>query len=335
MNIPTHCPARILRLVHLIAAGALFACGPTSAVQRASSGDAGGGSSPREIDAQASGGAASGGAGANPGGGGTMAMAGGSDGSGGGPGNDTGGPEGGGTGGTPAGAGGSTGEGDGGADEVVALPPDLVPARQALLVVGDPAALTAGDTRLKSVLETRGFAVLVADDAGSSSDAARMDLVAIGSSSASAMVAAKFKDVPIPVLDLESAIYDDMKMTGPGKKTDFDEEDDRRITIVAALQGHPLAAGQTGTVTVNRGGTDPCCGINWGKPAASAAAIANYTAASNGKIAIFGYEKGAKMIDDFVAPARRVGFFAADTTMEHLSDEGLKLLNAAITWLAP
>jgi hypothetical protein len=148
-------------------------------------------------------------------------------------------------------------------------------------------------------------------------------------------VAAKFTDVAVPVLDMEASIFDDMKMTGPVSKTDYDEEDDRRITIIAMQAAHPLAGGFTGTVTVNQGGTSPCCGINWGKPADSAIAVASYSGMVNTKIALFGYEKGAAMVDAFVAPARRVGFFAADTTMENLTSDGLKLLNAAISWVAP
>jgi hypothetical protein len=305
----------------------LLACGPTGAAGRTaadSTGGAGGG-----LDADTMGGAS--GTGGVPGTGGASGgsiAAGGSQ--------ATGGNQAtGGSGAGGSGAGGSDGEPDVAIDEPVALPPDLVPPRQALLVVGDPKALTGGDSRLKTAIEARGFAVTLGDDGGITGDAARMDLVVIASSSASAMVTAKFRDITIPILDLESAIYDDMKMTGPTSKTDFDEEDDRRIIIVTAQEGHPLAAGLTGTITVNRGGTDPCCGINWGKPAATALPIATYTSASNGKIAIFAYEKNAKMVDGFIAPARRVGFFAADTSMEHLTEDGLKLLNAALTWVAP
>ena len=39
-------------------------------------------------------------------------------------------------------------------------------------------------------------------------------------------LAARFKDVTIPVIDIEASVFDDMKMTGLVAKTDYDEEDD-------------------------------------------------------------------------------------------------------------
>jgi hypothetical protein len=331
-------PARSVRrlVVSSVLAGlGLLACGPGSSISRISDEDGGisgtGGDSPSANDAgtggtgagsSGTGGAATGGA---SGTGGTAA--GGSPGTGGSAPTDNG------SGGSPV-IDAAPPEPDVTIDEPVAAPPDLAIPRQALLVVGDPAALTAGDTRLRTALRAHGFTVVVGDDAGTTGDANHMDLVVIGSSCASSMVGAKFRDIAIPVLDMEASIFDDMKMTGPTAKTDYDEEDDRRITMIAAQASHPLAAGLAGSVTVNSGGVDPCCGINWGKPASSAKAIASYTSASNGKIAIFAYDKAAKMVDNFSAPARRVGFFAADTTMANLADDGLKLLDAAITWTA-
>jgi hypothetical protein len=331
---PTNPALRVRRLVVscVLAGMGLMACGPTSTISRTGDADGGftdtGGVGPTPSDANGAGGTGSAGTG------GAGPMTGGAPGTGGMPEGGapgTGGSATGGTGGSPTI---DAAEPDLTVDEPVAAPPDLATPRQALLVVGDPAALTAGDMRLKTALAARGFTVVMGDDGGTTADANHMDLVVVGSSSASSMVGVKFKDIAIPVLDMEASIFDDMKMTGPAAKADYDEEDDRRITMVPARASHPLAAGLTGNITVNSGGTDPCCGINWGKPAATATTIASYTSLSNGKIAIFAYEKAARMVDDFPAPARRVGFFAADTTMEHLSDDGLKLLNAAIVWAA-
>jgi hypothetical protein len=209
-------------------------------------------------------------------------------------------------------------------------------ARKALLVVGDPKALSKGDQKIKMVLESRGFEVVLGDDNGAATASNGTALVVLCSSSAAATLAAKFKDVTLPVLDLESAVYDDMKMTAGTTGTDFDEENGTMITILPAMQAHPLAGGKMGAVAVSAGGGSGCCGINWGKPAATAIAIASFgTTANPNKVALFGYDTGAKMIDDFPAPARRAGLFAADTTLANLSPDGTLLIVAAISWLLP
>jgi hypothetical protein len=239
-----------------------------------------------------------------------------------------------GTGGVNTGAGGAGtgGSGAGGAtmDTAPEVPP---PARTALLVVGDNRALTAGDTKIKGLLEGRSFTVTLADDEGSNSGAAGKTLVVITSTVASKEVLAKYKDVTAPVLCLESAIYDDMKMTLDGQLTNFGEEPANEITMVAGMRTHPLAANLTGVITVSASGPNDCCGTNWGKPAASAVAIASFGPTVNAnKVAIFGYARGARMMDDFLAPARRVGLFAADTTAQYLTANGIALVDAAIEW---
>ena len=47
---------------------------------------------------------------------------------------------------------------------------------------------------------------------------------------------------------------------------------------------------------------------------------------------IFAYEKGATMANDFMAPARRVFFCLNNDTYDDLSEEGLKLFDAAVLW---
>jgi hypothetical protein len=228
-----------------------------------------------------------------------------------------------------AGTGGTmTGTGGGPVD----LAPEVPEVRTALLVVLDPKVLTPGEVKLKGLLEGRNFSVTINDDDASAAPAAGKTLVVLSSVIVSKTVLAKYKDVPVPVLDLESAVFDDMKMTGPVDGTDYDEEPGNEIVVLPGMQVHPLAANLQGRVTVSAGGPNDCCGTNWGKPAPSAVAVAAFGSATSGKIAIFGYDRGAKMADNFVAPARRVGLFAADTTAQYLTPNGISLVNAAIEW---
>ena len=51
------------------------------------------------------------------------------------------------------------------------------------------------------------------------------------------------------------------------------------------------------------------------------------------KAAVFAYEKGATMNGEFLAPARRVGFFLWQDTFDQLRPEGLALFRAAVLWV--
>jgi hypothetical protein len=260
-----------------------------------------------------SGGSGSGGVG----GAGSMGGSGGSGGSGG--------AGGGGAGGSGAGGSGGTGGSDG--------PPEAPMARRALLVVGDPGALTLGDARLQAMIEVRGYQVSVVDDAAQPSTSA-IQLIVISSTSVSNTVAGTYRNTPVPVVNMEASIMDDMKMTGPTKTTDYDEADETGIVMQASQAGHPLSAGLSGPVRVVRNEPTGCCGINWGVPAASAVRIATLPGMSQ-RATIFAYEQGAMMVDGVFAPARRVGMFSAETACQYLNDDGQRLVQEALKWAAP
>jgi hypothetical protein len=213
------------------------------------------------------------------------------------------------------------------------MAPEVPEVRTALLVVGDTATLTVGDAKLKTLLEGRGFTVTLASHSASAAGATGKTLVVLSSTVASNTLLAKYKDVAVPVLDLESSVFDDMKLTGATETTDYDEELANEIFVLPGMQVHPMAANLNGRLTVSSGGPNDCCGTNWGKPAASAVAIASWgTSVNANKIAIFGYDRAARMVDGFIAPARRVGLFAADSTAQWLTPNGVMLVNAAIEW---
>jgi hypothetical protein len=247
---------------------------------------------------------------------------------------DTGGAGGGGTGGSPVtgGTGGGGTGGSGGTGDIDG-PPEAPMARRALMVVGDPAALTLGDVRLQAMIEVRGYQVTVVDDSAQPNTSA-VQLIVISSTSVSNVVAATYRNTPVPVLNLEASIMDDMKMTGPTKTQDYDEEDETQIVMLSSQSSHPLAAGLMGTVTIVRSQPVGCCGVNWGRPATSAVRIATLPGFSQ-RATIFAYEQGAVMVDGTVAPARRVGFFAAETACQFLNDDGQRLMQEALKWTAP
>jgi hypothetical protein len=197
----------------------------------------------------------------------------------------------------------------------------------AFLVVADPTAMVAADTKLKVLLEGKGFSVTIGDDDALASQTDGSTLVVLSGTCASEKIAAKYRDTAIPLLALEPASFDDMMMTGPGAMN-YGEDNATALNITGA--DHPLAAQLKGMVTVVGGSTK----LGWGKPSDSAQKVATL-AGMNTKTAIFAYEKGVAMVAPFLAPARRVGLFVTATAGANLNADGEKLLAAAITWLKP
>jgi hypothetical protein len=135
----------------------------------------------------------------------------------------------------------------------------------------------------------------------------------------------KYRDLAVPVINLEPALMDDMRMTGPESGTAYEQDAGSQINIVDPL--HPMAAGTSGLVT-------PVTGTGsflvWGVPADTAQKVATLMGMPT-RFTIFGYPAGAMMVGG-MAPARRVGFFAGDSSLERLNDNGVKLMNAAVDW---
>jgi hypothetical protein len=71
--------------------------------------------------------------------------------------------------------------------------------------------------------------------------------------------------------------------------------------------------------------------MSWGKPGLGATTIATIYGQPE-KAAIFGYEKGATMDYEALAPARRVMMFLNNDTFTNLSAAGLRLFDAAVAW---
>lgn len=183
------------------------------------------------------------------------------------------------------------------------------------------------DELVKKHLDSLGYQVTFADQSEPVSKAKGYDLIIISSTVGSQDFEGKYKDVPVPILSWENDILDDMRYTGKDKNVDFGEvAAEHYIYIVNAP--HPLAAGlAAGINSVYR--KDQSMG--WGKPGLGAAIIATIPGQPN-KAIIFGYEKGATMDYDFLAPARRVAFFLDNKTFPLLKENGLKLFDAAVQW---
>ncbi len=195
-------------------------------------------------------------------------------------------------------------------------------ARIALLVVGVPGTLSGGDNRLRTALLGRGLTVRVVDD-NAAVNVTGVSLVVLSGSCSSNTLATKYRDVMVPLLSSEAAVYDTMGMTGaPG--AGLGRSVGGSLTIL--MPGHPMAAGLQGTIAVVGASSN----LGWGRPAPAAEPVAAIPGSVD-QVAIFGYPKGA-MMATVVAADRRVGFFATDDAAPNLGAAGLRLLSAAIDW---
>jgi RHS repeat-associated protein len=197
----------------------------------------------------------------------------------------------------------------------------------ALLVVGDTSLSNPSDVALRDRLKAMNLPVSIVDDSASDSNAQGKQVVVISESADSDTLGNKYKTVSTPVVCLEPKVFDNLGMTGPqGWDTNMGSISGQTALDIVNSE-HPLAAGLSGRVTV----TSASATVFWGVPGPAAFGIAVPVTGPPGRYSIFGYEKGAAMINA-TAPARRVGWFAKADVPVVLTNSGWKLFEAAVQW---
>ncbi|MBP1494195.1 hypothetical protein J8Z69_07725 [Acinetobacter nosocomialis] len=189
-------------------------------------------------------------------------------------------------------------------------------------------ASASTDIAIQKYLQSKGYQVEVLDQSVSPNSLKNTDLVIISSTVASKNLQSGWRQLPLPIMTWENDYLDDLAMTGKRINTDFGEvEKERYLWLVNAP--HPLSAQlPAGTRNVYKAQAP----MSWGKPGLGATIIATIYGQPE-KVAIWGYEKGATMDYESLAPAKRLMFFLNNDTFINLSDDGLKLFDASIQWL--
>ena len=184
------------------------------------------------------------------------------------------------------------------------------------------------DIAIQKYLQSKGYQVEVLDQSVSPNTLKNTDLVIISSTVASKNLQSGWRQLPLPLMTWENDYLDDLAMTGKRINTDFGEvEKERYLWLVNAP--HRLSAHlPAGTRNVYKAQAP----MSWGKPGLGATIIATIYGQPE-KVAIWGYEKGATMDYESLAPAKRLMFFLNNDTFNNLSDDGLKLFDASIEWL--
>jgi len=189
-------------------------------------------------------------------------------------------------------------------------------------------AWRASDDHAIAYLESLGFIVTKANESTPIDTAKNQDFVIISETVDAVDVSQKYRYLSIPLLTFENDLLGELGMTGLKNGRDYGTEEEQRFMWLVNAP-HPLAAGlDAGIQNVL---DDEHCKMNWGKPGLGATTIATIRGEPE-KATIFGYEKGATMNGEFLAPARRISFFLWQDTFDHLRPEGLALFRAAVLW---
>ena len=200
------------------------------------------------------------------------------------------------------------------------------PVKEALLVVGR-IPLRYNDRALKMRLEKLGFLVFPVDDAAvEKADADDMDLILISETVWSKLIGDVFTNVEVPVLCLESYLYDDLHMSGTVRNNDYGNAR-RRQTIDVNKSDSSLSAGMSARVKV----TTRRRHVGWSVPTKSAMIIASLVGHPE-RAAIFAYDKDALMANAHIAPAKRIGMFLHGNSASRMTAAGWDLFDAAVNW---
>jgi hypothetical protein len=194
-----------------------------------------------------------------------------------------------------------------------------------LLVVQTGGPSMPVDSMIANHLTVRGLRII--DQASDPAIARGAALVILSSTVSAKDVKPGWRQLPVPLLTWENDLLDDLAMTGKRHDADFGEtEKERYLWVVNAP--HPMAGGLPAGVANVYVKQAP---MSWGKPGLGATTIATVYGQPE-KAAIFGYEKGATMDYEALAPARRTMIFLDNETFGNLSPAGLSLFDAAIDW---
>jgi hypothetical protein len=214
--------------------------------------------------------------------------------------------------------------------EALVEPADNIALKKALLVTGQKYLQTA-ERQITTRLEQSGYLVTAVDDRRvKKADSIGMDLIVISESVSSAAVGASLADVAVPIICFDAYLYDDLKMTGARRNTDYGTAYLQKSIVFMGFPGHaaePATPQKIIQIASRRKA------LGWGVPSESAAIIATLLH-DPGRAVIFAYEKDAFMAGSFQAPARRIGMFAQRDPARRFITADWELFDAAVRWAA-
>ena len=193
----------------------------------------------------------------------------------------------------------------------------------------------SADPAVVTHLEAMGYKVTPSNGLTHVPDPCRFDLVVMSSTvqsnrfTADRAAIARWRDIGVPLLTWENDLLDDLRLTGRRIDHDFGEvETGHYAWIVRA--SHPMAGGVPAGMATWTQARQPA---GWGKPGLGAD-IVMVRPGEPDRAMLFGYEAGATMDYDVVAPARRVFIGLENNTFGALTDDGRRMFDGAVRWAA-
>jgi multiple sugar transport system substrate-binding protein len=183
------------------------------------------------------------------------------------------------------------------------------------------------DMQIQARLQQHWMVDQVSEMVVTTGDAAGKAAVVITASAGVLYTGTKFKDVTTPVLLMEPNLLGMMGMTGDAPGNHGTVANQTQVTIVGEAAS-PLVAGHSGNVSVYAAPYRMVYGVPSGQ-ATKVATVLNQPT----QVAIFAYEAGAQMVTG-TAPGKRLSFFAHNNAATmNITEDGLRLLDAAVEWL--
>ena len=234
---------------------------------------------------------------------------------------------------------------------------DALNGKDILFVVGQTGkGVLNDDPLIRDYLGTLGARVSMASATDSAAAAAGKDLVLISSTVNPRELGSKYRDTRVPVVTWSAYSFPLLGMTGDKLHEDFSvvrekpfhnmNHADYYAYATSAtnpiLKAARIPQGMFAPLLFSGGVTDP----SWGKPGRGAD-VAVVFEGDHDKAAVFSYERDAMMMNESVAPARRVGLFLGHNSWSILSDaqgpaaqdpkefawfSGRRLFDAALRW---
>lgn len=229
--------------------------------------------------------------------------------------------------------------------------------KHVLFIVGEPGdGQPSDDALVRRHLEKMGFLVTTVKDTDVGTPPPGTGLIVISSTADARVLQGRYAATTIPVFTWNTYLYPEMKMTGPHLHTDYEVVDPQHFFARSYSELYGYGAGNTSAIAEAAGLKPQLFGTlylepgtaGWGRPAEGATTIVTFEG-DPGKAGVFAYERGSMMYGNFVAPARRVGFYLSDANFHLLTAvygpaakdpelydwyAGLRLFDASIRWAA-
>ena len=191
------------------------------------------------------------------------------------------------------------------------------------------------DDHIAEHLKELGAVVKQVDQTQPDTEAEGQDAIILSATNSKYKMSNKYVAAPIPILCLEGLMADVLKMANRHRYVDYGEhgeakesEDPVEAYLEIVNSSNVMAAGlKPGYVKYIK---EPDV-LKWAMPAPSAIVIADLPNSFHER-AIFGYEKGSAMADEYVAPARRTLLPVDNPAFDDLTEQGHALFDAVLLW---